>query len=82
MSSLENALFNNPSGQDRHEYIVRELRGLRRAPDQARIYTAGEKEYYNAQRVQADGVEITPGVQRALDALRRELDLSGRDLGF
>jgi len=62
--------------------ILRELRGSRRAPGQAHIYTAGEKEYYNAQRVQAEGVEITPGVQRALDALRRELDLSGHDLGF
>jgi LDH2 family malate/lactate/ureidoglycolate dehydrogenase len=62
--------------------ILRELRDSRRAPGQAHIYTAGEKEYYNAQRVQEEGVEITPGVQRALDALRRELDLSGHDLGF
>jgi L-2-hydroxycarboxylate dehydrogenase (NAD+) len=62
--------------------ILRELRGSRRAPDHAHIYTAGEKEYYNAQRVQAEGVEITPGVQRTLDALRSELGLSGHDLGF
>ena len=62
--------------------ILRELRGSRRAPGQDHIYTAGEKEYYHAQRVQAEGVEITRGVQRALDALRRELYLSGHDLGF
>jgi len=62
--------------------ILRELRGSRRAPDHARIYTAGEKEYYNAQRVRAEGVEITPGVRRALDALQHDLGLSGHDLGF
>jgi LDH2 family malate/lactate/ureidoglycolate dehydrogenase len=62
--------------------ILRELRGSRRAPGYAHIYTAGEKEYYHAQRVKAEGVEISPGVQRALDALRRELGLSGHDLGF
>jgi L-2-hydroxycarboxylate dehydrogenase (NAD+) len=62
--------------------IVRELRGSRRAPGQERIYTAGEKEYENALRVQAEGVEIAPGVQKALTALRRELNLSGHELGF
>ena len=62
--------------------ILRELRRSRKAPGQASIYTAGEKEYYNAQRVQAQGVEITPGVQRALIALQRELNLSNHDLGF
>jgi LDH2 family malate/lactate/ureidoglycolate dehydrogenase len=62
--------------------ILRELRGSRRAPGYAHIYTAGEKEHENAQRVQAEGVEISPGVLRALDALRRELGLSGHDLGF
>jgi len=62
--------------------ILRELRNSRKAPGQSAIYTAGEKEYYNAQRVQAEGVEITAGVQKALDALRRELGLTGHDLGF
>jgi len=62
--------------------ILRELRNSRKAPGQDRIYTAGEKEYYNAQRVRVEGVEITPGVQKALDALRRELGLTGHDLGF
>ena len=62
--------------------ILRELRGSRRAPGQSNIYTAGEKEHYNAQRVLAEGVEITAGVQNALNALRHELDLSGHDLGF
>jgi LDH2 family malate/lactate/ureidoglycolate dehydrogenase len=62
--------------------IMRELRNSTKAPGQPRIYTAGEKEYYNTQRVRAEGVEITPGVQKALQTLRQELNLSGHDLGF
>ena len=62
--------------------IMRELRGSTRAPGQGRIYTAGEKEYYNAELVLAEGVEISPSVQKSLDALRREFGLSGHDLGF
>jgi L-2-hydroxycarboxylate dehydrogenase (NAD+) len=62
--------------------MMRELRSSPRAPGQPRIYTAGEKEYHNTQRVQAEGVEITPGVQKALQALRQELRLTGHELGF
>jgi len=62
--------------------MMRELRSSPKAPGQPRIYTAGEKEYYNTQRVQAEGVEITPGVQKALQALRQELKLTGHELGF
>ncbi len=62
--------------------IMRDLRNSTVAPGQPRIYTAGEKEYYNTQRIQAEGVEIPPGVQRALQALRDELKLSSVQLGF
>ena len=62
--------------------ILRELRESPKVPGQPRIYTAGEKEYYNTQRVQSEGVEITPGVQKALQALQQELKLAGHDLGF
>jgi L-2-hydroxycarboxylate dehydrogenase (NAD+) len=62
--------------------MMRELRSSPRVPGQPRIYTAGEKEYYNTLRVQAEGVEITPGVQKALDALRQELNIRGHELGF
>ena len=62
--------------------MMRELRSSRKAADQPRIYTAGEKEYFNTKRNQADGVEITPGVQKALQVLRKELDITGNDLGF
>ncbi len=62
--------------------ILRQLRNSSKAPGQARVYTAGEKEYENTQRVLAEGVEITPGVQKALNTLRQELDLTGHNLGF
>jgi LDH2 family malate/lactate/ureidoglycolate dehydrogenase len=62
--------------------MMRELRNSKVAPGQSRIYTAGEKEFYNTQRVQAEGVEILPGVQKALQTLKQELNLSKTDLGF
>jgi L-2-hydroxycarboxylate dehydrogenase (NAD+) len=62
--------------------IMRELRGSHRAAGQERILTAGEKEYFNAERVRMEGVEIPPGVQKALDALRLELGITGKELGF
>jgi len=62
--------------------MMRELRSSPMMPDQPRIYTAGEKEYYNTQRVMAEGVEITPGVQKGLNALRQELNITRHDLGF
>jgi len=62
--------------------IMRELRSSTISPGQSRIYTAGEKEYYNTQRVRAEGVEIPPGVQKALQTLQQELKLSNTQLGF
>ena len=62
--------------------MMRELRCSKVAPGQNRIYTAGEKEYYNTQRVRKEGVEIPPGVQKALRALKEELHLSRVELGF
>ena len=62
--------------------MMRELRTSTVSPGKSRIYTAGEKEYYNTQRVQDEGVEIPPGVQRALKTLQKELNLSNTQLGF
>jgi LDH2 family malate/lactate/ureidoglycolate dehydrogenase len=62
--------------------MMRELRSSHKSADQPRIYTAGEKEYFNTLHNQAEGVEITPGVQMVLQALKKELDISGNDLGF
>lgn len=61
--------------------MMRELRASRKAVDQPRIYTAGEKEYYNTLKNRAEGIEIAPGVQKALQVLRKELDITGKDWG-
>jgi len=62
--------------------LLRELRASKKIPGADRIYTAGEKEYYNAQRVQAQGIEVSPGLQRDLKSLQQELGLSEFNLGF
>jgi L-2-hydroxycarboxylate dehydrogenase (NAD+) len=62
--------------------ILRELRASAKAPGEEQIYTAGEKAHANTQRVLAEGVEIAPGVQRALLKLRGDLGLQSIDLGF
>jgi L-2-hydroxycarboxylate dehydrogenase (NAD+) len=62
--------------------ILRELRGYTKAPEGQRIYTAGEKSHYNARRTMHKGIRIVPSVQKPLNALRVELELTGHDLGF
>jgi L-2-hydroxycarboxylate dehydrogenase (NAD+) len=62
--------------------IMRELRASRKGVEDTRIFTAGEKEYFTTQKVQADGVEIPPGVQKGLSLLVKELDIQGYNFGF
>ena len=62
--------------------IMRELRSSPRVPGQHRIYTAGEKEYYNEQNALENGVEIAPGVQKVLKTLSQDLNLSWNDLAI
>jgi len=61
--------------------MLRELRASKKIPGTERIYTAGEKEYYNAQRVRTQGLEVTPGLRRDLKALQQELGLTQYNLG-
>lgn len=63
--------FRNKTGN-----ILRELRASRKAPGEERIFTAGEKSNINKERVLEEGVEIPPGVQKALSELRELLDIS------
>lgn len=62
--------------------MMRELRESPKSPGQPRIYTAGEKEYFSTKRIQAEGVEIPPGVQKALQTLGKGLGVSHSELGF
>lgn len=62
--------------------MMRELRSSRKAAGEPRIYTAGEKEYLNTLNNQTNGIEISPGVQKALLTLCKELDITEDHLGF
>lgn len=62
--------------------IMRQLRAARKAPGQARIYTAGEKEYYNEQRVRVEGVPVNTNLQKNLKIIQGELGLFQYELGF
>jgi len=63
--------FKATSGQ-----ILRDLRSSHKAPGQARIYTAGEKEYENEKMVRAKGVPVVPNLQKDLTFLKKELGLN------
>ena len=56
--------------------ILRELRASRKAPGQARIYTAGEKEYEIEKIIRTEGVPIIPNLQKDLLFVRDKLGLS------
>ncbi len=55
--------------------ILRALRASARAPGCRRIYTAGEKEYFESLKRRRSGILVNPGVQRELSAMRDELAL-------
>ncbi len=61
---------------------MRELRAAKKAPGQERIYTAGEKEYYNTQRLRAEGIPVNANLQRDLKVMQQECGLSQHSLGF
>lgn len=59
--------------------ILRELRAATRQPGCNRIYTAGEKEYENEQRVLREGVSIVPSLKKDILTMINELDLHEYD---
>jgi LDH2 family malate/lactate/ureidoglycolate dehydrogenase len=69
--------FKKTTGQ-----IMRDLRASTKAPGQARIYTAGEKEYENEKRVRKEGVAVNPNLQKELKFLQKELNLTQYDFPF
>jgi L-2-hydroxycarboxylate dehydrogenase (NAD+) len=71
------AHFRNTTGR-----ILRELRAYDKVPGQEKIFTAGEKAFEKEMRARRQGIRIPPSIQRALNALRTELNVTGHDLGF
>jgi LDH2 family malate/lactate/ureidoglycolate dehydrogenase len=59
--------------------ILRDLRNSKKAPGQSRIYTAGEKEYYNEIELRKTGIPIMPSIMTDLQFLQKELDLTNYD---
>ncbi|HME56029.1 MAG TPA: Ldh family oxidoreductase [Candidatus Lokiarchaeia archaeon] len=62
--------------------IMRSLRAAKLAPGAERIYTAGEKEYYNKLKVQEEGVPINEGLAKELLAVKKALNLTSYEFPF
>lgn len=62
--------------------ILRALRNSRKAPGQARIYSAGEKEFEMEQLVRQQGVPIVPNLQKAIKIMQTELNLTQYQFPF
>jgi L-2-hydroxycarboxylate dehydrogenase (NAD+) len=62
--------------------ILRDLRNSKKAPGQARIYTAGEKEYEMLKVTQSRGVAVNPNLQKEIKFLQQELHLDNYDFAF
>lgn len=59
--------------------ILRELRASTKQPGCERIYTAGEKEYENEQRVRREGVRIVPNLMKDIHTMVEELQMHEYD---
>lgn len=55
--------------------ILRELRAATKQPGCSRIYTAGEKEYENEQRVRQEGIAVVPSLMNDICTIISELGL-------
>ncbi len=62
--------------------IMRALQASRKAPGQARIYVAGEKEREAEKRVRAQGVPVNRNLRRELQLVRDELNIAGYEAYF
>ena len=57
--------------------IMRDLQSARRAPDQERIYVAGEKEHEKQALVRERGIPVNRNLRRDLRTVRDELGIVG-----
>jgi L-2-hydroxycarboxylate dehydrogenase (NAD+) len=62
--------------------ILRGLRNSTKAPGQARIYTAGEKEYENAKITATRGIELNANLQKDIKFLQEDLGLQNYEFPF
>jgi LDH2 family malate/lactate/ureidoglycolate dehydrogenase len=62
--------------------IMRTLQEARKAPGQARIYVAGEKEYEAEKRVREQGLPVNANLRQQLQTMRDELEIAGYEAHF
>jgi L-2-hydroxycarboxylate dehydrogenase (NAD+) len=62
--------------------IMRELQNARKAPGQARIYVAGEKEHERQELVRERGIPVNSNLRRDLQTVRDELGIAGYETYF
>lgn len=62
--------------------ILRQLRAAEKAPGQKRIYTAGEKEYYNEIQVREQGVAANANLQKEIKIMQQHLGLTSYKFSF
>ena len=60
--------------------LLRELRASRKTPGQPRIYTAGEKEFFNTIDVRKTGVPINENLRKDIQYVKNLLGITDLDL--
>lgn len=69
--------FKNITGK-----MMRTLRASKKHPEKERIYTAGEKEYYNERENKKKGIYINESIQEDIKEIQKELHLEEYDFPF
>jgi L-2-hydroxycarboxylate dehydrogenase (NAD+) len=62
--------------------IMRELRSSKKIPGKDKIYTAGEKEYYNEVERRKNGIPLNKSTQRDIKIMQKELKLNKYNFPF
>jgi LDH2 family malate/lactate/ureidoglycolate dehydrogenase len=62
--------------------IMCALQNARKAPDEDRIYVAGEKEHEAEERVRDKGVPVNPNLRQELQTMRDDLEIAGYESYF
>jgi len=69
--------FKNVAGN-----IVRDLRNSQKEPGENRIYTAGEKEYYEEVEKKKTGIPLNKSLQKDIKIMQTDLNLDGYNFSF
>jgi LDH2 family malate/lactate/ureidoglycolate dehydrogenase len=58
---------------------MRDLQAAQKAPDQERIYVAGEKEHEKEALIREQGIPVNENLRLELQTIRDELGITGYD---